>query len=353
MNQYDAFLSFSFKDQDIVENVVNELTNKYGISCWTCLEYVESGQSYKELIPDAIKNSCVTVVFISKDSLDSTEVPKEVGIALKHEKTVIPFRLDNSEYRGRLEYDLEGVNFIDATVPTFDERVKELAKAIFFACGRALEFPDVSENVRDFMETERNYIDAIKEAASECIQKQREAIKQAEARSAREVKELYEEVLPISKKYLADTEIIYDYVLLIDGTSEEWWGFPCEYEAAKKDMLAWGKELFEIYAANPELCTIYSVYDICNIVADNLPNDPELADFYYQRAKKSVLEYLNRFKDKSSFEYADNCMRAADLPVFDDIQTEEFYRSAISVLEKLDKTPEVLKELAFCKGQIE
>ncbi len=149
MDKYDAFISFSFKDQDIVENVVNELVNKYGISCWTCLEYVKSGQSYKELIPNAIKNSYVTVVFISKDSVVSTEVPKEVGIALKREKTVVPFLLDNSEYQGSLEYDLQNVNYIDATVPFFEERIKDLAKAICFAANK----PFCTDNALDNQQT--------------------------------------------------------------------------------------------------------------------------------------------------------------------------------------------------------
>lgn len=91
MNRNDAFISFSFEDQNVVENVVDVLENKYGISCWICLEYVKSGQSYKELIPEAIKNSGVTVAFISKDSVVSTEVPKEVGLALKYEKLLFPF----------------------------------------------------------------------------------------------------------------------------------------------------------------------------------------------------------------------------------------------------------------------
>lgn len=135
MNQYDAFISFSFKDQEIVENVISELETKYGILCWTCLESVKSGQSYKELIPAAIKNSGVSVVFISKNSVTSTEVPKEVGIALKYKKAVIPFRLDDAEYQGRLEYDLEGVNYIDSSIP-LKERTKDLAKAICHACGK-------------------------------------------------------------------------------------------------------------------------------------------------------------------------------------------------------------------------
>ena len=156
MKKCDAFISFSFKDQNIVESVVYELENRYGITCWTCLEYVKSGQSYKELIPDAIKNSSVTVVFISQNSLVSTEVPKEVGIALRYEKTVIPFKLDNSEFSGKLEYDLEGINYIDATVDPFEERIKDLAKAISSFINKQLN-PDNGHCTTTDYSPERNY----------------------------------------------------------------------------------------------------------------------------------------------------------------------------------------------------
>ena len=83
-----------------------------------------------------LKILMLRLLFISKDSVTSTEVPKEVGIALKREKTVVPFLLDNSEYQGSLEYGLQNVNYIDTTVPSFEERIKDLAKAICFASNK-------------------------------------------------------------------------------------------------------------------------------------------------------------------------------------------------------------------------
>ena len=70
------------------------------------------------------------MVIISCDSVQSTEVPKEIGLALSFGKTVIPFRLDKTEYNGKLLYDLNDTNYIDATIPTFDERIRDLAYAV-------------------------------------------------------------------------------------------------------------------------------------------------------------------------------------------------------------------------------
>ena len=63
-------------------------------------------------------------------------------MALKSDKTVIPFRLDDAKYQGRLRYDLEDVNFIDATKDPFEERIKDLAKAICFAASKPFETKD-------------------------------------------------------------------------------------------------------------------------------------------------------------------------------------------------------------------
>lgn len=126
----NIFISFDFADQDKVRYIVEQLENKYNISCWICLKDVVGGQKYKKEIDIAIDNSDALVVVISKDSIESTEVPKEVGLALTKDKPVIPFRLDESELRGELAYDLIGTNYVDGTVPTFDDRIEDLATAV-------------------------------------------------------------------------------------------------------------------------------------------------------------------------------------------------------------------------------
>ena len=47
---HDVFISFSFADRPQVEEIVNVLTSKYGISSWMCTREVDGGDYYKELI---------------------------------------------------------------------------------------------------------------------------------------------------------------------------------------------------------------------------------------------------------------------------------------------------------------
>lgn len=135
---HDVFISFSFADQAIAEDIVNILTSKYGISCWICTREVDGGKRYKRLIPDAIRESNVVVFLQSEDAVESKEIPKEIGIAFDADKTIIPFKLDQAQLKGDMEYDLYGVEYIDATIPTMEQRIHDLAKSISKAINKPL-----------------------------------------------------------------------------------------------------------------------------------------------------------------------------------------------------------------------
>ncbi|MBP3371300.1 MAG: toll/interleukin-1 receptor domain-containing protein [Clostridia bacterium] len=135
---HDIFISFSFADQQMAEEIVNTLTSKYGFSCWICTRQVEGGRRYKALIPQAIDEARVVVFLQSENALTSKEIPKEIGIAFDADKIIIPFKIDQAQPQGDLRYDLYGVEYIDATVPTKEQRIYELAKAISKAIGKPL-----------------------------------------------------------------------------------------------------------------------------------------------------------------------------------------------------------------------
>ena len=138
-NSHEVFISFSFKDQAIAETIVNQLLNRYHISCWICTQDIRAGENYKKIIVKAITDAQILLMIQSESSMLSTEVPKEVSIALNKNKTVIPFVIDNSELSEDLEYDLLTVQRVDARKPTLDERIEELARQICSVLGRPFE----------------------------------------------------------------------------------------------------------------------------------------------------------------------------------------------------------------------
>lgn len=135
---HDIFISFSFSDREIAEEIVNALTSKYGFSCWICTRDIEGGNRYKALIPRAIDESRAVVFIQSENALSSREIPKEIGMAFDADKTIIPFKIDQAQPCGDLRYDLYGLEYIDATIPTREQRIHELAKAISKAIGKPL-----------------------------------------------------------------------------------------------------------------------------------------------------------------------------------------------------------------------
>lgn len=127
---HDAFISFSFKDQKVVEHIVNQLLNQYGIKYWICTRDIRAGQHYDDKIYEAIKTSKVFVLIQSQSSVESDEVPKEIRLAIKFKKTIIPFVIEDSEWVGGIAYQLINTQEINATRPTLEERIAELAEEI-------------------------------------------------------------------------------------------------------------------------------------------------------------------------------------------------------------------------------
>ena len=127
---HDAFISFSFKDQKVVEHIVNQLLSQYGIKYWICTRDIRAGQHYDDMIYEAIKMSKVFVLIQSQSSVDSDEVPKEIRLAIKFKKTIIPFVIEDSEWVGGIAYQVINTQEINATRPTLEERIAELAEEI-------------------------------------------------------------------------------------------------------------------------------------------------------------------------------------------------------------------------------
>ena len=131
----DVFISFSFKDQDIASYVVDELQSKYGLSCWICIKN-RNGNRYKEEIPEEIKASKAVVVLISKYSVLSKDVGKEIGIASDNSKEIIPFKLENIPYKGTLVYDLQNLVYVELDNKSLKEGIQELAELIIKVVGK-------------------------------------------------------------------------------------------------------------------------------------------------------------------------------------------------------------------------
>lgn len=125
---HKVFISYSRKDIEIAKGICDTL-NKMKIPYWIDIDGVYSGANFKELIVNAISSSEIVLFLSSEHSNQSDNVAKEISIADKYGKVIIPVRLDSSPMNPKMDYDLAGIDFVDLF--SFEEKsLKKLRNAI-------------------------------------------------------------------------------------------------------------------------------------------------------------------------------------------------------------------------------
>lgn len=127
--KHKIFISYSRKDDEKARGICG-LLNEMDIAYWIDINGVFSGANFKEEIVNAISSSEIVLFLSSKNSNSSANVAKEISIADKCQKIIIPVRLDNSAMNPKIEYDLAGIDFVDLF--SFDKKnITKLKNAIW------------------------------------------------------------------------------------------------------------------------------------------------------------------------------------------------------------------------------
>lgn len=119
--KYDVFISYSrqdyIKDDMVIPNnpisEIMDLFDKNNVSYWIDKEGISSGQQFVEVITEAISNSMMLVFVSSVSSNASKWTASEIFEAFGEEKTIIPVKIDNSEYNKKYRMILRPLDFID------------------------------------------------------------------------------------------------------------------------------------------------------------------------------------------------------------------------------------------------
>lgn len=110
--EHQVFISYSRKDSEEIIPICSVL-NDLGIKYWLDVDGIYSGESYKDVICNAIK-SAIIVLFISLENSNSSHnVAKEISLADEYGKIIIPILLDKTPYAPRINYDLSSIECID------------------------------------------------------------------------------------------------------------------------------------------------------------------------------------------------------------------------------------------------
>lgn len=129
--EYDIFISYSRKDTQIVDQFVRSLTDA-GYRVWIDREGIYSGDEFSGKLAEAIDSSAIVLFFSSANSKVSEWSANEISYAMKYNKTIIPIKLDDTEFEKSLEIRLINIDFIqyrpNQLSSTIDRLIASIAK---------------------------------------------------------------------------------------------------------------------------------------------------------------------------------------------------------------------------------
>jgi len=118
------FISYASADQETANKLVAEIERR-GIECWISSRNIRPGQDYQREIVSALENCGVVLLLFSQHANESVEIPKELALASRFRKTIIPARIEDIVPSGSFAYQITSAQFIDL-FRGFESKIEEL-----------------------------------------------------------------------------------------------------------------------------------------------------------------------------------------------------------------------------------
>ncbi len=125
---YDVFISYNSADQRIAEAACHYIEERR-LRCFIAPRDITQSD-WAGNLDAAIENSKAFVIIVSENSIGSREVAKEIALATRVSDYIFPFRIDEAELNGRMNYHLSAFHWIDAVSPPMGKKLNELADRV-------------------------------------------------------------------------------------------------------------------------------------------------------------------------------------------------------------------------------
>ncbi len=122
-----VFISYTSKNEQIVDCVRFLLMEKK-IPCWMSKYDIPGGSNYAKVIPDVLKKCSGLLLMLTKESQESPMVKREVGLAIKYRKPILPMQSENLELNQEFELYLHSCQIV--TVPEIRADAPEFLKIL-------------------------------------------------------------------------------------------------------------------------------------------------------------------------------------------------------------------------------
>ena len=111
--RYDVFISYSTKDQKVVEGICGFLERE-GYRCFVAYRDIPRGVVWASAITEALDASKMMVVVFSSAFNMSKQTDREIEIASENQMPILTYRVADAKMTGAKKYYLQNLNWIDA-----------------------------------------------------------------------------------------------------------------------------------------------------------------------------------------------------------------------------------------------
>lgn len=126
---FDVFISHSSKDKAVADALKHRLEES-SVRTWKAPENIQPGQVWEEAITEAISICKITLLIWSADSQDSQQVKRELALAARMDKIVIPLRIQNVRPEGTFAYYLTNTHWLDAYLQDQENALLEVVDRV-------------------------------------------------------------------------------------------------------------------------------------------------------------------------------------------------------------------------------
>ena len=126
---YDVFISYARADLPTAEEISQSLRD-HGISAYQDVVNIPGGVSWRREIVAAIENCRVVLVVLSVNSAKSEQVPKEIDVAERAHKPLLPVAREPVELRGELSFALGRLHIVEFYGSDSKTRLERLLGAL-------------------------------------------------------------------------------------------------------------------------------------------------------------------------------------------------------------------------------
>lgn len=296
-----VFLSHTTANADMMQEIADYIEER-NIPCWYAPRNIPPGDEYDFRIAEDIEKLVgAVVVLITEEVAHSKYVPKEITLAYKYSKKVIPLVIDNAPIPKNLEFKLANVQWVDMSKYENEEDAIDYLVELLELMYQGEEIqPNLLERVRKPVVLEQRFQTSLYEVDSTIILKTRKVFERPPAFST--IKKILKQQHCV---YLYNPHHIGKYTLAVASLDN----------MGLDDIFEWSKETsFKQIIAHPIRPNAGFIIDIESV-----------RDFFYNVSEHEVERFFRKIastntyfvfvsKEEAPFENIQDCSVKLEAP---------------------------------------